>query len=68
MLDSLNLEEMGVPTVTFVTPPFVLAAQAMAQSRGRDDLAFVIVSESEVDEGTVSDAALHAIVHLLSRI
>ena len=43
MLDSVELEKRGVPTVTFVTQPFANAARAQAAARGLPDLPIVVV-------------------------
>ena len=53
MLDAVNLETMGVPTVTFVVPAFLEAARAHARMRGIPDLRFVVIPNdymSETDE------------------
>jgi hypothetical protein len=43
VLDSVNLERMGIPSVVVVTEPFVVAAKATAQAQGMPDLAMVVV-------------------------
>ncbi len=43
MLDSVNLERRGIPSVVIVTEPFVNAAKATARSQGMADLQMVIV-------------------------
>ncbi len=43
MLDSVNLERMGIPSVVVVTEPFVVAAKATACAQGLPDLAMVVV-------------------------
>lgn len=43
MLDSVNLERRGVPSVVIVTEPFVHAAEATARAQGMPDLAMVVV-------------------------
>jgi hypothetical protein len=43
VLDSVNLERMGIPSVVVVTEPFVVAAKATARAQGLPDLAMVIV-------------------------
>ena len=43
MLDSVNLERMGIPSVVMVTEPFVAAAKATARTQGLPDLALVVI-------------------------
>jgi hypothetical protein len=43
LLDAVRLERMGVPTVTFVTEPFVGAARAAARGHGLPDLPLVAI-------------------------
>ena len=43
MLDAVALEQRGIPTVTFVTEPFVSAARAVARSLGLPDLRLVVI-------------------------
>lgn len=43
MLDAVALEQRGIPTVTFVTEPFVPAARAVARAQGLPDLRFVVI-------------------------
>jgi hypothetical protein len=43
VLDTVNLERMGVPSVVVVTEPFVAAAKANARAAGMPDIAMVIV-------------------------
>ena len=50
MLDSVNLERMGVPTVTVVTEPFVPAAEAAARSLSLPDLPMVVVPHDYLNE------------------
>ena len=44
MSDAVNLEALGVPTVTFVTAPFELAARSTATALGMPDLPLVVVA------------------------
>jgi hypothetical protein len=44
LLDSVHLEELGIPTVTFVTSPFEAAARALARIHGIPDIPLIIVS------------------------
>ncbi|MBI2909563.1 MAG: hypothetical protein HYX92_18125 [Chloroflexi bacterium] len=43
MLDAVELEKRGIPTVMFVTDAFAPAARAQASLRGMPDLAFAVV-------------------------
>jgi hypothetical protein len=42
--DAVNLEALGVPTVTFVTAPFETAARTTAAALGMPDLPLVVVA------------------------
>lgn len=57
MLDAVALEQRGIPTVTFVTEPFVGAARAVARSLGLPDLPLVVIPHDYLVE---DDAALEA--------
>lgn len=57
MLDAVALEQRGIPTVTFVTEPFVGAARAVARSLGLPDLRLVVIPHDYLVE---DDAALAA--------
>jgi hypothetical protein len=50
LLDHANLERMGIPTVTFVTEPFVSAALTHAEVHGMPDLPLVIVPQDYLEE------------------
>ncbi len=50
MLDAVNLERMGIPTVTLVTPPFVPALLANARLLGLPDLRHVVVPNDYYEE------------------
>jgi hypothetical protein len=50
VLDSANLEKLGIPTVTVVTAPFEPAARAVARSQGLPDLPLVIVPHDYLEE------------------
>jgi hypothetical protein len=50
VLDAVNLERMGVPTVTLVTPPFVPALAANARMLGLPDLRHVVVPNDYYEE------------------
>jgi hypothetical protein len=49
VLDSVHLEEQGIPTVTFVTAPFESAARTHARIHGLPDLPLVIIPSDYVD-------------------
>jgi hypothetical protein len=58
LLDHVNLERMGIPTVTFVTEPFLSAARTHAAIHGLPDLPLVIVPQDYLAE--TSDEAVIA--------
>lgn len=47
MLDSVNLERMGIPSVVVVGEQFVAAAKANARAQGMPDLAFVVLENND---------------------
>ena len=49
MLDSANIERMGIPSVTVVTEPFINAATAVARSQGLD-LPLVVIPHDYLTE------------------
>ncbi len=49
MLDSVRLEELGIPTVTFVTAPFASAARTLARIHGLPDIPLVIVADDYLE-------------------
>lgn len=57
MLDAVALEQRGIPTVTFVTEPFVGAARSVARSLGLPDLPLVVIPHDYLVE---DDDALRA--------
>ena len=57
MLDSANLEKLGVPSLTVVTEPFVTAAKAVARSQGLPDLPLLVVPHDYLEE---DEAAIRA--------
>jgi hypothetical protein len=57
VLDSANLERLGIPSVTIVTEPFVPAARAVARSQGLPDLPLVVVPHDYLEE---DDGAIRA--------
>jgi hypothetical protein len=54
VLDSANLEKLGVPSVTIVTAPFAPAARAVARSQGLPELPLVIVPHDYLEEDDVA--------------
>ncbi len=70
MLDSANLEKLGVPSLTVVTEPFVTAAKAVARSQGFADLPLLVVPHDYLEEDEAAIRAklepqLDVIVHAL---
>jgi hypothetical protein len=49
LLDSVHLEELGIPTVTFVTSPFEAAARTLARIHGIPDIPLIIVSDDYLE-------------------
>jgi vacuolar-type H+-ATPase subunit F/Vma7 len=49
LLDSVHIEELGVPTVTFVTSPFESAARTLARIHGIPDIPLIIVSDDYLE-------------------
>jgi hypothetical protein len=49
LLDSAHLEELGIPTVTFVTSPFEAAARTLARIHGIPDIPLIIVSDDYLE-------------------
>lgn len=58
MLDAVALESLGIPTVTFVTEVFEVAARAQAVQAGLPDLKIVVVPHrfgwQEQDEARIA--------------
>lgn len=50
MLDSVNLERMGIPSVVVVVEQFLVAARANAQAQGMPDLAMVVIAQDYLGE------------------
>jgi hypothetical protein len=73
LLDHVNLERMGVPTVTFVTEPFESAARTHADIHGIPDLPLIIVPQDylveESDDVVIArdQAVFDAVVAALTR-
>ena len=57
MLDSLELEKRGVPSVVVVTIPFVSQAKAMADLKGVPDYGYALV---EHPIGSLTEEELRA--------
>lgn len=66
MLDAVNLEKLGIPTVTVVTEPFTLAADTVARSLGMPDIPRVIVPHDYLSED--NDAIAKKLEPLLDEI
>jgi hypothetical protein len=43
LLDAIHLEQHGVPTVTFVTEPFLEAARTHARIHGMPDVPLIVI-------------------------
>jgi hypothetical protein len=50
LLDHVNLEKLGIPTVTFVTEPFESAAHTHAEMHGVPGLPLIIVPQDYLVE------------------
>ena len=50
MLDSVNLERMGIPSVVVVVQQFTTAARAVARTQGMPDLPMVVVPQDYLGE------------------
>lgn len=50
MLDSVHLEQMGIPSVVLVTEPFAAAAKVNARVQGMPDLPMIIVPHDYLEE------------------
>ena len=59
MLDSVNLERMGIPSVVVVVEQFLGAAKANARAQGMPDLAMVVVPQDYLVE---DDAQVRAVL------
>ena len=66
MLDAVNLERLGIPTVTVVTEPFTLAADTVARSLGMPDIPRVVIPHDYLSEDT--DAIAKKLEPLLEEI
>ena len=66
MLDAVNLERLGIPTVTVVTEPFTVAAETVARSLGMPDIPRVVIPHDYLSEDT--DAIAKKLEPLLDEI
>ena len=66
MLDAVNLERLGIPTVTMVTEPFTVAADTVARSLGMPDVPRVVIPHDYLSEDT--DAIAKKLEPLLGEI
>ena len=66
MLDAVNLERLGIPTVTVVTEPFTVAADTVARSLGMPDVPRVVIPHDYLSEDT--DAIAKKLGPLLAEI
>ena len=66
MLDAVNLERLGIPTVTVVTEPFTVAAYTVARSLGLPDVPRVVVPHDYLSED--NDAIAKKLEPLLDEI
>ena len=66
MLDAVNLERLGIPTVTVVTEPFTVAADTVARSLGMPDVPQVVIPHDYLSEDT--DAIAKKLEPLLDEI
>ena len=57
MLDAVNLEKQGTPTLTFVTEPFAHAARTHARLHELPDLPLIIVPSDYLDRSDEAVAA-----------
>jgi hypothetical protein len=67
VLDHSNLENLGVPTVTFVTEPFESAANTHAQIHGLPELPFIIVPQDYLEEPS-DDAVIERDAEIFDRV
>ena len=70
MLDTVNLERMGIPSVVIVTEPFVAAARANARAQGMPDIAMVVVPHDYLveDDAQVRAKLAPVIDEILERL
>lgn len=71
MLDSVNLERMGIPSVVVVGEQFVAAAKANARAQGMPDLAFVVLTNNDYlveDDDRVRGKLEPLVLQILERL
>ena len=70
MLDAVHLEELGIPTVTFVTAPFEAAARTLARIHGIPDLPLIIVSADylENSDDVLRERSRQALDQIIQRL
>jgi len=66
VLDAVNLERLGIPTVTVVTEPFTVAADTVARSLGLPDVPRVVIPHDYLSED--NDAIAKKLEPLLDEI
>ena len=66
MLDAVNLERLGIPTVTVVTEPFTVAAATVARSLGMPDIPRMVIPHDYLSED--NDAIAKKLEPLLEEI
>jgi len=66
VLDAVNLERLGIPTVTLVTEPFAVAADTVARSLGLPDVPRVVIPHDYLSED--NDAIAKKLEPLLEEI
>lgn len=70
MLDSVHLEQMGIPSVVIVTEPFVKAARVNARVQGMPDLPMIVIPHDylEEDEARVRAKVAPLVGDILERL
>lgn len=66
MLDAANLEEQGIPSLTFVTQPFESAARTHARLRDLPEIPLVIIPSDYLDRS--DEAVASKLVPILDEI
>jgi hypothetical protein len=70
VLDSVHLEQLGIPSVVIVTEPFATAAKVNARVQGMPDLPMIVVPHDylEEDEHRVREKVAPLIGDILERL
>ena len=70
MLDSVHLEQMGIPSVVVVTEPFAAAAQVNARVQGMPDLPMIVVPHDylQEDDAQVREKVAPIVGDILGRL